>query len=197
NWGKVKSGQPHIGSLSPLWTSSPASTWLAVSGLLRGVILVGSASKSPCHRFRRRLDAGRHAQIILTRGRGIPHLDVAGDILRVARQLHLVEHAMWSAIDKLPLQFPDEAVAHTLLDDAAHLDVWLLEEIFARQLLVRQDDLLRHLHAVPGPEAPAVRVLDGGPSGAGQPPLPIGATPPRPAPARPGPPPPPAPPTHP
>src|SRR5690348_14658145 len=131
------------------------------------MVLICCAPEGPGDGFGCGLDARRHAQVILAPCRGILHLNITGYLVRIVRQRDFVEHALRAAIDVGGRQFPYKALrAHALLDDAPRLDVALAKEIIARELIRLQDHSLRHWHAVPGEEAPAITVLDAAAGGA-------------------------------
>src|SRR5215469_11590545 len=130
------------------------------SGLLDGMILVLLLeAESPGYRLGRCLNVGWHPQEIHARTGGIHDIDIARDSLPLARQRNLVEDSARSTIDVFTVQLPDEALPHTLLNHAANFDVELVQEIFPCEFLGGgKDDPLRHGHAMPGIDAPAIGI---------------------------------------
>lgn len=113
--------------------------FLPASRLLRWSILFNCHLKTPGDRFGSRLDGRRHAQEILAVCGGILHLDIACSALRARGQDHFVEDSAWPTLNERT-QFGHASLAHPFPNGAARLQIWLVQEVFAGQLLRGQDD---------------------------------------------------------
>src|SRR5215813_11317547 len=128
-------------------------------------VLVGGDPERPGDRFAWAAHVRRHPQHVFW-GRlagsrcGIGHLHT--DQRLVVWQVQAPEHTNLVLCDALPSRVAKEGpIAHAFDHYPAHLDLLHGQDFTSREAARLLDHVARHEHAVPGPDRPAIRVLDG------------------------------------